>query len=385
MVTGRPQTALRIVLSVVVAVVGLSQLGLAETELLVNPGFEAPAESGLPPGWQIFAGQAGVQLLLEKERVASGAWSFTIVDNSSTGGYGIRSTPLPAEPGQTYRASVKAMTENGGRAYLYLDYWNKNRTRIAHQTMTTKNAEWINITVSFEAPPDTAWVSIILYSSSTDVGTARFDDASLQLMDADSWTGADVDLSAGEESMDYSPAHGGVVTTNPPSFVWLPIAGATTYNLEYSTDPEFKAGNTAKVDDIDISIYTPAAPFDSKQTWYWRVQGVDRKGITSPYTIVRAFNIASNAVELPLPPLAEVRALLPAAHPRLFITPETLPQWREKRNSDMLLRLLWSDVSGKAVTARLASLPAEPPNCRPGGVWDVNLWRQYTITTGATD
>lgn len=359
--------------------------GLAGEELLSNPGFEVQAEEGLPPGWQIFGGDVGQHLCFEQEQVYDGQWAFAVHDDDPSRGFGIRSDAFPAKEGQVYRASVMTMTAEGGRAYLYLDYWGADKKRISHKSVAIGSPSWTEMVASMEAPAGTVWVSVIIYSSSTDVGIARFDNASLKLVSDDVWAGGAVDLVVDEGSLDYAPADGAVVTTNPPSFVWIPVPGAASYALEYSTDPAFGVDKTTVVEDIDISIYTPSVEFDNTQTWYWRVWAVDRRGNASSPTEVRAFNVDADAASLALPPLDTVRAKLPKTHPRLFVTSETLDEWRQKSKSDLLYKLLWSNISTSALSARFAVLPDEPPHCRPGGVWDVNLWRQYTITTKATN
>jgi len=357
-----------------------------EIELLTNPGFEIQEPGSMAPGWQVFQGSFGNQLVFENHPVYEGNWSFAIHDTSPNDGYGIRSSFFPASPGQVYKASVMAMTEKNGLAYLHLDFTDADGNRVKDKAVFTPNSNWEKLTATMEAPEGTAFVSIILYSKVNITGIARFDNASLALISEDAWIGDGIDLIADAETLDYSPANGAVVTTNPPSFVWIPVPNAESYILEYSTDPQFTPAHTVTVPNIDISIYTPAELFDNTKTWYWRVRAVDRRGNISPPSVTRAFNIDVNAVSLPLPPLSEVRAQIPTSHPRLFVRPENLEEWRQKPNSDDLLyKHLWSSLRTKALNALYEILPAEPPHCAPGGVWDVNLWRQYSITTKATD
>jgi len=377
----------RRILGIALLLLGLMNFGVvglaASKQLLSNPGFEVQKEGELPPGWQKFGlGELGQELCFEQGSAYDGEWEFIIRDESATVGYGLRSEVLPAEPGQVYRASVMGKADTG-RGMLYLDFWGASRTRIAHRAAYISSSDWTRTEVSLEAPEGTHWVSVILYSSSTDVSVAHFDNASLELLGTDEWVGGNVELTPGEGSLDYSPADGAVVTTNPPSFVWIPISGAASYTLEYSVDPNFAPDKTTVVENIDISIYTPSAVFDDNQTWYWRVFAVDSKGNVSEPTAVRAFNVDAAAAVLPLPPLEEVRAKLPQGHPRLFVTADALDEWREKSRSDLMLRLIWSNIQTSALSARFTPLPDEPPHCRPGGVWDVNLWRQYSITTKA--
>ena len=353
--------------------------------LIANPGFQG-SEGMLPSDWMIFSGALGRQLLFVEDDENPAQKMLLIDDPSSSHGYGLRSAPISAETGKTYVASVKARTEQGGSATLYLDFWDRNKKRIVARTASHTGHEWQTLSASMEAPPEAVWVSIILYSSINAEGRAYFKEATLlESSPAAMWTDDDVNLTASEGQLDYAPADGSVVATNPPSFIWIPVAGAKGYLLEYSTDEDFAPEKTKRVENIDISIYTPPELLDPAATWYWRVRAVDQAGDWSPPTISRAFRIAQDAMPLPLPPLDEVRRRIATDHPRLFVTSDTLENWRQKAQSDLLHRTLWSQIRNQALTASVKPLPDEPPHCRPGGVRDINLWRQYTITVEATD
>ncbi len=351
-------------------------------ELVSNGGFEERGDGALPPGWQIFAGEPGHQLRFDRGTPRQRGAVFTIVDDSRRQGYGLRSTPVPAEPGLTYQASAWARAEEGGRAYLYLDFWNNEKKRVLHQTASTDRSEWQRLSVSLQAPPEAAWVSVILYSTSTDMGLAQFDDVSLRPLRFADLT---AELKSGDDQLDFRPADGSVVTTNPPSFVWLPVPGASHYTLEYSTDPHFPPAETIRIGNLDISVYTPSAPLDADRTWYWRVYAVNQRGESSAPARTRAFRISPSAALFALPPLEEVRQRIPRAHPRLFVTPDSLAAFRQKKDSELLYRLLWQRISSQAAVLAVADLPPEPPHARPGGVWDVGLWRQYSLAVKATD
>ncbi|MGI6544518.1 MAG: DUF4962 domain-containing protein [Limnochordia bacterium] len=364
-------------------VLGCYGITWAEQNLLTNPGFELPITGELPPGWQKFSNTNIAFLSFEPESATNPNIILTIKDESNTAGYGLRSMFFPAEPGQVYRASVK-IRSGGGTGTLYLDFTDDNGSRVSSKTITSRNTDWETVTVTHEAPPGTTSVSIILYSQSTHVGHISFDDAVLTQVSADTWMGSDVEVNVGPDALDYAPADGAVVTTNPPSFIWVPVSGAASYTLEFSTSPTFAPAETITVRNIDLSIYTPDKTLDNSKTWYWRLSAVDRNGKQSPYTNVRAFNIDANAVELPLPPLDQVRAAIPKEHPRLFVTPDTLEDFKGKPAKEPLFRVLWNGINVNSISYRFAILPDEPPHCYPNGVWDVNLWRQYTITTAAT-
>ncbi|MGI6543345.1 MAG: DUF4962 domain-containing protein [Limnochordia bacterium] len=361
----------------------IAPVALADN-LLSNPGFEQVYSNGHPPDWTIFAGgfEPGRGMSVETGKAYSGERALHFGIMNTPAAVGLRSKPIPAVPGAIYTASVKALTEiQGANVTLYLDFWDAGQKRIAHKFISTRRSNvWEDLQVVMQAPADAVWVSIILYRTAANHGVQRFDDASLTMVEVD----PNADLFADEGTLDYAPADGAVVTTNPPSFIWIPTGGqGTSYTLEYSTDKDFAPEATVQVADIDISIYTPSSLLDAEKTWYWRVRAIDAQGNTLSTSSPRAFNIAANAVPLPLESLDVIRARIPQEHPRLFVTPETLPIWRERLNSDMTLKILWRDLSNKAIIASLNPLPNEPPSTRPNGIWDVNLYRQSNAVANA--
>lgn len=193
-------------------------------------------------------------------------------------------------------------------------------------------------------------------------------------------------MKPGQTQLDYSPKNDTVLLSNPPSFVWIPAPGAAAYRLEYSTDPEFAPNQTTVVEGIDISVYTPDHTLDPSTPWYWRVRALDREGNASAPSHTRMFRIGQDAVHLPLPSPEALRSRIPTQHPRLYVTPDTLSTFRQKRTGEVLFRsVLWKDVQNKAIQALYAPLPNEPPHASPGGVWNVELWREYVVASRAAD
>jgi len=374
---------------------------VSHLNLLTNHSFEeAPSATALPPGWVVFSGKLGEQIFVEGAGDAGGVAytgrnALLFRDMSDATSVGLRSVPLPASPGEEYTASVYVFCQAGSKAQLYLDYWNKDSKRIqARHVTSTRTNEWEKITVTFKAPPETVSVSIILYSQPANVGVVRFDEASLiNTADLVAWMqeagagggrgdrevggiAAAMEFQVAEDTLDYRPAANSIVTTNPPSFIWVPVAGVSSYILEYSSHPSFPPAATTRIEGIKLSIYTPAATLETDETWYWRVYGVDKNGRLTAPTQVRSFKISSQAVQMPLPDLADVRRQIPRSHPRLFVTEQTLPEWQAARDIDTLRRILWRNINTRAIMATFDPLPPEPPNCRPYGVLDINLWRQ---------
>ena len=67
----------------------------------------------------------------------------------------------------------------GSRVFLYIDFWDANRQRIATKTvLSSLSGVWEQLGWK-EAPEGTAMVSIILFSQVANVGVSRWDDATL--------------------------------------------------------------------------------------------------------------------------------------------------------------------------------------------------------------
>jgi hypothetical protein len=138
----------------------------AATNLLENADFETSMIANLIPGWVVFTGRIGVDITDTEQRT------------------GLRSSPILAVPNGVYEAGVYVYDATSTRVFLYLDFWNSNQQRIAHKTIaTTAKNQWEELRVRLTAPEDALFVSIILYNTSGNLGSAYFDHAWLYLVD----------------------------------------------------------------------------------------------------------------------------------------------------------------------------------------------------------
>lgn len=126
----------------------------------------------------------------------------------------------------------------------------------------------------------------------------------------------------------YRPADGAVVRLNPPTFTWIAPANAATYSVQWSTDRSFPENATTTVEEVTWPTYTHHAAV-TPGAYFWRYRLADKKGQVSEWSVVRRLEVPADAATLPMPTLAEQRAKLPKAHPRLFMRPEDLPRLRE--------------------------------------------------------
>lgn len=76
------------------------------------------------------------------------------------------------------------------------------------------------------------------------------------------------------------------------------------------------------------------------------------------------------------PPMHELRSRIPEGRPRLFVTPDTLDDMKNKRRQSPIANLIWTNLRTKALGYLGWPMPQYPPNAKPGGVLDVTAWRE---------
>lgn len=124
----------------------------------------------------------------------------------------------------------------------------------------------------------------------------------------------------------YRPADGATAPVNPPSLSWVHEKAAKSYEVQWADNPGFARPAAAR--DLPWTVYTHSAPL-KPGTWHWRyrISGLD--GTVSAWSRVRRFIVPKDATIFPQPTMEQLRARIPAGHPRLFVRPEDLPRLRE--------------------------------------------------------
>lgn len=135
----------------------------------------------------------------------------------------------------------------------------------------------------------------------------------------------EIDRPARAEEWGYRPAEGSPVATNPPSFSWVPVKGAASYEVQWA--PEREMSSAQSVQGLKWTVYTHNAPL-KPGTWYWRYRAVVA-GQPTEWSRVRQFDLSSRAVVFPQPALAEVKPKIAASHPRVFLRADDLPRLRK--------------------------------------------------------
>ena len=151
-----------------------------------------------------------------------------------------------------------------------------------------------------------------------------------------------------------APTDDSIATTNPPSLIWRHDATAESYVVEFSPTHDFAHG-VRRVERIALPFYNHDAPL-ALGTWYWRYFVVRPGGAISTPAPARSFRITPASTPLPVPSGPVLLANLPA-HPRIFVRPEDLASFRQRRLG--LGQEAWALIKAKA-DAVLAIQPALP-------------------------
>ena len=129
-----------------------------------------------------------------------------------------------------------------------------------------------------------------------------------------------------------APAGDAEVAVNPPPLLWpaSPRRDAR-YAVRLSQDPDFADGETIAAADLPWAVFnahTKLAP----GKWRWQY-GVAVKGKTT-WSEAMSFRITDAAREFVTPPAAAMLAACPESHPRVLMTAEQLPAFRERVAKD---------------------------------------------------
>jgi hypothetical protein len=112
--------------------------------LLSNPSFEIIGDPKQPPpGWMLYRGKTPDQMWVEKGLAVSGEYAL-VIDTGGTAHAGMRSIPVPAQPGDVYVATATVFPSPGSRPVLYLEYWDSNdkQTGFTKVTARGKGDDW---------------------------------------------------------------------------------------------------------------------------------------------------------------------------------------------------------------------------------------------------
>ncbi|GAA3404911.1 hypothetical protein ACFFNY_27855 [Paenibacillus hodogayensis] len=161
---------LSMLLTLIVLIPLLPTTAGAADLLIPNYSFE----SGLTSWTQNF-GTGGITV--STEQAHTGSNSVKIVDTLNNSQFGIQSAYIPATAGKSYYAYAWQYIVSGS-ADLYLRFYNSSYTLLSTSFLSKSSPtnQWAPIKTGGVAPAGTAYVAVLLYSNSPNVGTAYWDD-----------------------------------------------------------------------------------------------------------------------------------------------------------------------------------------------------------------
>ncbi|CAI6030986.1 DUF4962 domain-containing protein [Cohnella sp. JJ-181] len=314
------------------------------TELILNPSFEAVTGTK-PNGWTLadHGSSSSVATVNGAVYSAHGNYSLRIVDPSVADAYSAKSAIAPTVSGKSYTAFVKAKAASGGGSLILRFLGATEQQFIEAQTAGTGG--WESLTLTAEPPAGATGVQIELSTSGAGTADIYFDQASLTVSSSTPGPTASptptpppagsLDWPIGQDpatTRKFQPIDHLVTTQNPPDFGWPFIDHADAYELQVSTDNAFQTISYQK-SDIAANYYNFPHIFAGGQSYFWKVRFHKTEG-WSAWSDVRRFRIDADNVPFPVPPLSDLFNAVPAAHPRILTTPDTLEDFRARKDGD---------------------------------------------------
>lgn len=185
---------------------------------------------------------------------------------------------------------------------------------------------------------------------------------------------------AGRLTIDYAPDAGTEIVENPPRFTWLPvIEDEAQYVLRISTDPAFPSGSTHYYTRLPLNFFTPDMVL-TPGTWHWSYAVCDPETgkPETTWSTVRSFAITEGLPETPLPARKARLAGTNRAHPRLWMTPERLAEFKSAVEADPA-HCTWETFYRKSVLPWMDRPVMQEPAGYPNHQRVAPVWRQTYI------
>ena len=135
-----------------------------------------------------------------------------------------------------------------------------------------------------------------------------------------------------ERDFGRRPAEGAVLLATPAVFVWKEQPGADSYTVEYARDEKFTREKQTRK--LKLNAYCGNQPMASG-IWYWRVRADYARGGSSAWSKVNKFEIAKDAQQMCLPEITEIIKRIPAKHPRLYVRPEQVGDFKREASGKL--------------------------------------------------
>jgi hypothetical protein len=194
---------------------------------------------------------------------------------------------------------------------------------------------------------------VILYQRGA--GTLWYDDVELERLSTFTLAFRDP---AGPTVCPRRPEDGRVALQNPPDLWWPPQHLADSYTIQFSPDSEFSSPAVVEVAGLPYNVYSHRDAL-VPGTWYWRTRYTDTAGIVSEWTPAWRFVITDRSVPFTVPPAEDLLASIPAGHPRIYATPDTLDDLRGRIRGPK--KEWWDTFHGRLEQLVSQEVGKEPP------------------------
>lgn len=184
----------------------------------------------------------------------------------------------------------------------------------------------------------------------------------------------------GRLNIQYAPDETTEIVENPPRFTWLPVVeNEARYVLRISKDERFSENVTLTYSNISLNFFTPDRTLDSG-VYYWSYSvwnEIDKTQI-SEWSKTRTFSVADDLPSTPLIGRATRYDKCATSHPRLWLSPELITQFKSelKSNPD---HCSWAAFFEKSVKPWLERPIMDEPAPYPNNVRVAPIWRQTYI------
>lgn len=185
---------------------------------------------------------------------------------------------------------------------------------------------------------------------------------------------------AGRMTVQYRPVHDVELTENPPRFSWLPVVDEDArYVLRISSDKAFSAATSVVYKDIAYNFFTPDKVF-SEGTYYWCYAEWSEvtQQADSQWSEVREFTLKPNLPETPLPGRDSRYDSVFAGHPRLWMNPNDIKQFRSALDKDPGYAN-WQKFYEESVKGWIDREVMKEPAPYPDNTRTPPVWRQTYI------
>lgn len=184
----------------------------------------------------------------------------------------------------------------------------------------------------------------------------------------------------GRLTIQYAPTTQTQIVENPPRFTWLPvIEEEAQYVIRISSDPSFADKNTKQFSKIPLNFFTPDCTLAAgEHFWSYAVCDPATGAATTKWSTARSFVVPEGLPETPLASRADRIAKADRSHPRLWMTPDRLVDFKKAVKADPK-HCTWSDFFEKSVLPWMDKEVMAEPVGYPDHKRTAPVWRQTYI------